>query len=78
MGPGDCLAIESVEKDGPASRAGLQRGFILSSIDGESPGELKRVAQILADKKKGDTVNLTLIVPHVAWTPASSNTRKGQ
>ena len=43
--------------------AGLQRGFILSSIDGESPGELKRVAQMLADKKKGDTVNLTLIVP---------------
>jgi S1-C subfamily serine protease len=63
LGAADCLAIEAVEKDGPAAKAGLQRGYILSSIEGESPGELKRVAEVLAEKKKGEAVRLTVIVP---------------
>jgi S1-C subfamily serine protease len=63
LGASDCLVIETVEKNGPAAKAGLQRGYILSSIEGESPGELKRVAEVLADKKKGEIVHLTVVAP---------------
>ena len=63
LGASDCLVVEAVEKNGPAAKAGLQRGYILSSIEGESPGELKRVAEVLADKKKGEIVHLTVVAP---------------
>lgn len=54
--------IESVEKDGPAERVGLQRGFLVSGIDGQSVAELRTVGEILCAKKPGETVQLTVKV----------------
>jgi len=59
---GDGLLIEDVEKDGPADQAQLQRDYLLTAIDGQSAVELKQVAQLLSEKKKGDPVQLTLVV----------------
>ncbi|HWH71922.1 MAG TPA: PDZ domain-containing protein, partial [Candidatus Sulfotelmatobacter sp.] len=60
---GEALFIEAVEKNSPAERAQLQRGYLLAAIDGQSTPELRAVAELLADKKKGETIQLTVAVP---------------
>jgi len=60
--PGDGLLIDDVEKDGPADRAQLQRDYLLTNIDGQPARELRDVAQVLSEKKKGDPVQLALFV----------------
>jgi S1-C subfamily serine protease len=61
--PGESLFIDTVEKDGPAEHAKLQRGFLLSAIDGQSAAELRTVGEILCAKKPGDTVQLSIVAP---------------
>ena len=61
--PGQGLYIGAVEKDSPADRAQLQRGYLLAAVDGQGAGDLRTVTEVIAEKKKGDTVNLTVIVP---------------
>jgi S1-C subfamily serine protease len=58
------LFIDEVEKDGPADRAQLQRGYLLTEIAGQETGDLITVANILSTMKKGDRVPLTVVVPH--------------
>jgi S1-C subfamily serine protease len=60
---GEGLFIEEVEKDGPADRGQLQRGYLLSSIAGQPTSEIKAAADLLSGKKKGEQVSLTVIVP---------------
>jgi S1-C subfamily serine protease len=60
---GEALFIEEVDRDGPADKAKLQRGFLLMGIDGHGTGEIKTVAALLAAKKKGDPASLSVIVP---------------
>ncbi|PWU10727.1 MAG: hypothetical protein C5B50_24850 [Verrucomicrobia bacterium] len=60
---GESLFIEEVEKNGPADRAELQRGYLLASIDGQTTSEIKAAATILAGKKKGEQAELTVVVP---------------
>jgi S1-C subfamily serine protease len=55
-------AIESVEKDGPADRVGLQRGFLILGVDGQSVADLRTVGEILCTKKPGETAQLTVKV----------------
>ncbi len=57
------LFIEEVEKDGPADQARLQQGFLLAGVDGQRTGEVRAVAEILFGKKKGQRVQLLVIVP---------------
>jgi S1-C subfamily serine protease len=61
---GEGLFIEGVEEDGPAAQASLQRGFVLAAIEGQKAAEVRNVGGVLSTKNKGDTVNLTVIVPH--------------
>jgi len=61
--PGEALYIEAVEENSPASRAGLQRGYLLTAIDGENTPHVKAVAEVLANSKRGDSVQLTVVVP---------------
>ena len=60
---GEALFIDEVEKNGPAGRAKIERGFLLAAIDGQSAAKLGAVTEILAAKKPGDTVSLSVIVP---------------
>jgi len=60
---GERLFIEEVEKDGPADRAKLQKGFLLAGLDGQNTGEVRAVAELLFGKKKGEPVQLLVIVP---------------
>jgi serine protease Do len=59
---GEALFIDEVEKNGPAGRAKVERGFLLAAIDGRNATKLGAVTEILAAKKTGDTVNLSVIV----------------
>jgi S1-C subfamily serine protease len=60
---GEALFIDEVEKNGPAGRAKVERGFLLAAVDGRNATKLGAVTEILAAKKTGDTVNLSVIVP---------------
>ncbi len=57
------LYIEKVEQGSPAEQAQLQRGFLLTAMDGQATGDLQRVAAVLTQKKAGDRVRLTVVVP---------------
>ena len=57
---GKGVLVTSVTEDGPAAKAGVRAGDVITAIDGEavdSPGDLSRV---INRKKEGD-VTLTLI-----------------
>jgi S1-C subfamily serine protease len=57
------LFIEKVLRNGPADKAQLQPGFLLTGVDGQPTGDLLRVVRVLSEKKAGDTVRLTVVVP---------------
>jgi len=61
--PGQGLLIEEVENNGPAGKAQLQRGFLLTAIDDRATPDLLSVADVLSTKKAGDRVRLAVIVP---------------
>ncbi|HEY5912425.1 MAG TPA: trypsin-like peptidase domain-containing protein [Verrucomicrobiae bacterium] len=60
---GDGLFIEEVEKNSPAERARLEKGYLITAIDGREVPTLRAVMEILPAKKKGESVNLGLIAP---------------
>lgn len=60
---GQGLFAQDVEKDGPADRARLQKGFMLTGIDGKGANNLRAVASALAEKKPGANAQLTVVVP---------------
>jgi S1-C subfamily serine protease len=59
----DGLLVTEVEKDSPAARAQLQAGMVLTAVDAAGVGELVGVATLLGNKKVGERVQLTVIVP---------------
>ncbi len=61
--PGEGLYLQAVEPGSPADRSQLQRGYVLTAVEGQSAGEIRVLASLLTEKKKGDTVRLTVIVP---------------
>ena len=60
---GDGLIISEVEKDSPAERAQFQNGMVLTGIDNAGVGDLVNVSNVLGNKKPGDRVQLSVIVP---------------
>ncbi len=60
--PGEGLLIDEVEPNGPADRAQVQRGYLLKGIDGQGTGELKTIADMLSNKKKGEPASLSVEV----------------
>lgn len=61
--PADGLMIGDVEKGSPAERAQLQPGMILTAVGTAAIGDLVNVANTLGNKKPGDPLQLTLLVP---------------
>ena len=60
---GEALYVDEVEKNGPADRAQLDRGFLVTAIEGQSAADLRSFFEVLSDAKKGGPVRLTVIVP---------------
>jgi len=60
---GQGLFIEEVEKRSPAERVQLQRGYLVSAIEGKAAADLRTIAEALAAKGKGEMVRLGVIVP---------------
>jgi S1-C subfamily serine protease len=60
---GEALYIDEVEKNGPAERAHLQRGYFVVGVDEASATKLRNIAGVLAGKAKGDPVRLSVIAP---------------
>jgi S1-C subfamily serine protease len=63
VGASDGLLVTGVEESSQAAIAGLQRGMLVTGIDGRLPADLSAAAKLLYAKKKGDRVQLDLAVP---------------
>lgn len=57
------LLVSDVDKGSPADKAGLQRGMIFASVDGQNMRSFVDLAKVLYGKKPGDKVALEVIVP---------------
>ena len=57
----DGFIVDDVDTNTPAGKA-LRRGFVVRSIDGESPPDIKRAAQLLFAKNTGDTTHLDVFM----------------
>lgn len=57
------LIIDEVEKSSPAARGQLQRGYLLTVIDGQNVTGLFPVGNVLSSKQKGDQAHLTVVAP---------------
>ena len=51
-------AIEEVEKDGPADKAGLRPGDLIAAMNGRPIGDLRRVAEAVTGGEPGDSLVL--------------------
>jgi S1-C subfamily serine protease len=60
MSPSDAFLIAGVQDDSPAAAAGLQRGILVTAIDGQVPTGLTAAAKLLHTKKKGEPVQLEI------------------
>jgi S1-C subfamily serine protease len=68
------LLISEVETNSPADRAQLQRGFLLTAVDGQPARDLWKVGNLLTTKQPGETVLLTVVVPR---RPGGGYARQG-
>src|ERR1035437_2387738 len=58
VGVSDGFLIVGVEEHSPAAAVGLERGILVTAIDGRLPADLCAAAKLLYSKKKGDLVQL--------------------
>ena len=56
----DGPTIASVIADSPADKAGLQRGDVITAIDGTSVSNVREIRDALQDKAAGDTVTVSI------------------
>ena len=61
--PEDSLLVASVEKGGPADKANLQRGFLITGIENQNASDLRTLGEILCAKKPQSAVQLTVVMP---------------
>ena len=63
VGVADAFYIAGVQEDSPAAAAGLQRGILITALDGQLPMDVCAVAKGLYARKKGDRVQMEIAVP---------------
>lgn len=56
------LLIAAVDRDSPASAAGLQRGDLILALDGQVPEGLVEAAKTLYGRKRGETITCDVLV----------------
>lgn len=54
------VVVQRVASDSPAARAGMQRGDLITSINGQPLGEEAAVAKAIQKQRPGDTIQLTI------------------
>jgi S1-C subfamily serine protease len=57
------LLVDGIDRNGPAAAVELQRGMVISSIEGQSTDDVVVAAKKLYSKAKGDKVRLELVIP---------------
>jgi serine protease Do len=57
------LLIADVDRAGPAAEAGFERGMVITAADGQPTTRFVTLAELLAEKSKGDKVALDVLVP---------------
>lgn len=60
---GEGLYVEAVDTGSPAAEARLQSGFLVLGLEGQRTGDLRDFAGLLIDRKKGETLRLSVVVP---------------
>ena len=60
---GSGLWVAGVEKDGPAERAGLERGMVVLAVEEEAVTEVVSTAKMIHARKAGETLSLQVLVP---------------
>ncbi len=60
---GGGLLIEGIDLRSPAAKVELQRGMILTAIDGQKTARMGRAAKLLHTKATGKTVQIEVLVP---------------
>jgi S1-C subfamily serine protease len=63
MKSGKGVIIDEIEKNSPAEKGQLQRGYLLTEIDGQNVASLFPVGNVLSSKQKGDQAHLTVVAP---------------
>jgi S1-C subfamily serine protease len=61
--PGGGALVESVMSGGPADKAGLQAGWVITSIGGKAVPDANTVGTVLAGLKPGQQVNVSATLP---------------
>lgn len=60
--PGDAgVFVGSVEKDGPAAKAGVQVGDIVTKVDGDTIASSRELVRAIRHRKPGETVEVSLL-----------------
>jgi serine protease Do len=67
----DGLLIADVEPNGPSAQIDLRPGYLLAAIDGQATPNLLSAATVLAGRRPGDNVELTV----AAWRQSGQFTR---
>ena len=57
------LLVSGVDKNGPAAAADVQRGMLITSIDGQNTASLVAAAKRLYAKAKGERMQMEVIWP---------------
>lgn len=55
--------VTEIERNSPADHAGFQKGLIVESIERRVPDSIVAAARLVAAKKAGESLHLTVIVP---------------
>lgn len=55
------IYVASVSKGGPAEKAGLEVGDIITKLDGQAIGSMDGMIQLMESKNIGDTITLTYV-----------------
>ena len=53
--------MASVSKGGPAEKAGLEVGDIITKLDGQAIGSMDEMIQLMESKNIGDSITLTYV-----------------
>lgn len=54
------LVVQSIEKDSPAEKAGLELGDVITGVDGEKVTAVSNLSSLLGQHKAGDTITITV------------------
>jgi serine protease Do len=62
LGTTEGLLVASLEAQGPAAQAGIQRRFVVRAIDGTPTSDVVTAAKLLSAKQKGEKAVVTVLV----------------